>query len=109
MITTLGMGTPPQGSNGQPQQGSLLSMFAPLAIIFVIFYFLLIRPQKKQQKKLQGMLQNIRKGDSIITRGGLHGTITGIADNILTVEIAENVKVKMARDAIVHVAPSSNS
>jgi len=102
----IAMGGAPQGEGGATQ-GSMLTMFAPLIIIFVIFYFLLIRPQKQQQKKLQGMLTAMRKGDQVITRGGLHGKITGIAESIITVEIAENVKVKMNRDAIINVAPAT--
>jgi preprotein translocase subunit YajC len=100
-------GNPQGGQGGASGQGSLLTMFAPLAIIFVIFYFLLIRPQQKQQKKLQSMLGSMRKGDQVVTRGGIHGKIFGIADNIITVEIAENVRVKMGRDAVVHVTPSA--
>lgn len=96
------MGQTPAGADGQ-SQGSLLTMFAPLVIIFVIFYFLLIRPQQKQQKKLQQMIQTMRKGDEVITRGGIHGRVAGIIDNIVTVEIAHNVQVKMNRDAISHV------
>lgn len=96
------MGQSPAGGNGQ-SQGSLLTMFAPLVIIFIIFYFLLIRPQQKQQKKLQQMIQAMRRGDEVITRGGLHGRVSGIAENIVTVEIAHNVQVKMNRDAIIHV------
>lgn len=100
----LAMGQPPAGGQGAGSQGSMLTMFAPLAIIFVIFYFLLIRPQQKQQKKLQQMVAGMRKGDQVITRGGMHGKIAGIGDNnIITVEIANNVQVKMNRDAITHV------
>lgn len=89
------------------QQSNLFTMFAPLAIIFLIFYFLLIRPQQKQQKKVQQMLVNIRKGDQVITRGGIHGKIANVADNIVTVEIANNVNVKMSKDAIIHVTPAT--
>lgn len=107
--TLLAMGTPPpsQGQGGSGGPASLFSMFAPLVIIFVIFYFLLIRPQKNQQKKLQQMLSAMRKGDNVVTRGGIFGTVAGIADNIVTVEIAQNVKVKMGRDAITQVTPTT--
>lgn len=97
----------PQGQQGGQQQGNLLMSFAPLIAIFVIFYFLLIRPQQKQQKKTSQMLSTIRKGDQVVTRGGIYGTVVGIADSVLTVEIAENVKVKMNRDAVVHVTPAA--
>lgn len=88
-----------------PMQGMLMN-FLPLALIFVIFYFLLIRPQKNQQKKVQQMLGAMRKGDSVITRAGIFGKVFGIADNIITVEIADNVRVKMTRDAITSVQTS---
>jgi len=104
----LGMAQTPQGgaTGGQPQ-GNFLMTFAPLIIIFVIFYFLLIRPQKKQQKKMQEMLSNLRKGDNVVTRGGIHGKITGMADTILTVEIAPNVNIKVSREAIIVVTPGA--
>ena len=106
-IALLGMGQVPSQTPGGVPQGSMLTMFAPLGIIFVIFYFLLIRPQQKQQKKVQQMLANVRRGDQVITRGGIHGKIAAINENVLTVEIANNVQVKMSRDAIIHVTPAT--
>ena len=74
--------------------------FIPLILIFVVFYFLLIRPQQKQAKLHQAFLNDLKKGNKIITKGGLHGTITGLADNVITLEIAKDVAVKVSRDAI---------
>ena len=71
--------------------------FIPIILMFVIFYFLLIRPQQKRQKEHRSMISNLKKGDRIITSGGLHGRITGIDDTTLTVEIADKVRVKVAR------------
>ena len=105
VASILAMGQAPNQTPGGTPQGNMLTMFAPLGIIFVIFYFLLIRPQQKQQKKVQQMLTNVRKGDQVITRGGIHGKIAAINENIVTVEIANNVQVKMSRDAIIHVTP----
>ncbi len=85
---------------GQPGAGSGFSMFLPLILIFVIFYFLIVRPQQKQAKKRQQMLKTIEKGDEIITTGGIHGRITGVADEILTLEIADNCRVKIERSGI---------
>ncbi len=99
-IALIGMA---QSQGGSPQ-GGMLGMFLPLIVIFVIFYFLLIRPQQKQQKKLQEMLTNLHKGDAIVTRGGLHGKINDIDGNLLSVEIANNVVVKINRDAVVTIA-----
>lgn len=73
---------------------------APLVILFVIFYFLLIRPQQKKAKEHKQMLSEVAKGDSIVTNGGLYGKVTTVSDDTLTVEVAENVKVKIARNAI---------
>ena len=96
-----------QGS-GQQSKGGILGMLFPLVIIFGIFYFLMIRPQQKQQKKHKTMLNEIKKGDEIITRGGIHGTVHGIADNILTLEIAENVKIKVNKEAIAGAISNKN-
>lgn len=74
--------------------------FIPLILIFVVFYFLLIRPQQKQAKQHQAYLSDLKKGNKVITKGGIYGEITGITDSVLTLEIADSVKVKMTRDAI---------
>lgn len=73
------------------------SGFIPLILMFVIFYFLLIRPQQKKTKEHREMIANLKKGDRIITSGGLHGRITGMDESTLTVEIADKVRVKVAR------------
>jgi len=65
--------------------------------MFVIFYFLLIRPQQKRTKDHRAMIANLKKGDRIITSGGIHGRITGMDEATLTVEIADKVRVKVAR------------
>ena len=71
--------------------------FIPLILMFVIFYFLLIRPQQKKTKEHRAMLSALQKGDRIITSGGLYGRITGLDETTLTVEIADKVRVKIAR------------
>lgn len=78
-------------------QGGGFSAFVPLILMFVIFYFLLIRPQQKKSKEHREMIGNLKKGDRIITSGGLHGRITGLDENTLTVEIADKVRVKLSR------------
>jgi preprotein translocase subunit YajC len=83
------------GAGGQGAGG--LSGFIPLILMFVIFYFLLIRPQQKKSKEHRAMIANLKKGDRIITSGGLYGRITGLDENTLTVEIADKVRVKVAR------------
>lgn len=83
------------GGGGEGAAG--FSGFIPIILMFVIFYFLLIRPQQKRQKEHRSMISNLKKGDRIITSGGLHGRITGMDDTTLTVEIADKVRVKVAR------------
>jgi preprotein translocase subunit YajC len=85
-------------------EGSPFTMLVPMALIFMIFYFLLIRPQQKRQKDQEALLKSIEKGDHVVTTGGLHGKVTGVADDTLTIEIAvlkgERVRVKVARAKI---------
>ena len=85
-----------QGGGGGDAAGGF-SAFIPLILMFVIFYFLLIRPQQKKTKEHREMVANLKKGDRIVTSGGLHGRITGVSDQTLTVEIADKVRVKVNR------------
>jgi preprotein translocase subunit YajC len=77
-----------------------LTQFAPLVLIFIVFYFLLIRPQQKQAKKLQEYLSNLKVGHKVVTKGGIHGQITALTDQIVTIEIDKDVKIRVSRDAI---------
>ncbi len=86
-------------ANGAAPSGGIMS-FIPLILIFVIFYFLLIRPQQKKAKEHQAYLSNLKKGEGIVTSGGLHGLITGLTDTVVTLEIAENIRVKVSRQHI---------
>ncbi|MGI6656693.1 MAG: preprotein translocase subunit YajC [Desulfobulbus sp.] len=79
---------------------SALVQFVPLILIFVIFYFLLIRPQQKKAKEHQQYLANLKKGDRVVTGGGIHGQITGLTDTVVTLEVAENVRIKVTKAAI---------
>jgi preprotein translocase subunit YajC len=74
--------------------------FIPLVLIFVVFYFLLIRPQQKQAKQHQAFLNDLKKGHKVVTKGGLHGVIIAVNDTVLTLEIAKDISVKVSRDAI---------
>ena len=80
--------------------GGALPQILMLGSIFVIFYFLLIRPQQKKAKEHQAFLSNLQKGDKVVTGGGLHGEITGINDKVVTLEIAEGLRVKVSRPHI---------
>lgn len=86
-----------QGGGGQQ---SPWSTFIMLGIIFLIFYLLLIRPQQKRQKQHREMIANLKKGDMVITAGGLIGRITGLTDSVVTLEVADKVKVKVVRSQI---------
>lgn len=99
-MTTLAyaMGGAPGG--GQAGGGGDWGFIITMLIIFVIFYFLLIRPQQKKQKEVQEMLNNLAYGDMVMTTGGIHGKVTGLADAVVTLEIAEKVRIKVARSAI---------
>ena len=78
-------------------------MFLPMILVFVIFYFLMIRPQSKQRKQHQQLLQNLKKGDEVVTSAGIHGKIYGVADNVVTVEIADNIRIKMDKQQVATV------
>jgi preprotein translocase subunit YajC len=74
--------------------------------MFVIFYFLLIRPQQKKAKEHRELVQNLKTGDRVITAGGIHGRITGMDETTLTVEIADRVRVKVTRGSVSGIAPT---
>jgi preprotein translocase subunit YajC len=97
-----------QGGASGGQGAAGFTGFIPLILMFVIFYFLLIRPQQKKTKEHRQMISNLKKGDRIVTSGGIHGRITGMDDATLTVEIADKVRVKVARgnvSALAQAAP----
>jgi preprotein translocase subunit YajC len=81
-------------------EGSILATLIPFALIFVVFYFLLILPQQKKAKSLKKMLEALKKGDRVVTIGGVIGTVTGIAQDVITLQVADNVKIKVIRDGI---------
>jgi len=87
---------PAAGGQGGSQYMSIIMLVA----IVGIFYFLMIRPQQKRAKEHKNFLANLKKGDKIITSGGLYGTITGITDDSITIEIAEKVRVKVEKGTV---------
>lgn len=78
----------------------LLSTIVPFLLIILVFYFLILRPQQKRQKERQKLLESVRKGDKIVTTGGMHGLVEGVEDKILLVKIDDNVKVKIDKSAV---------
>ena len=85
---------------GTGGQGGGFGAFIPLILMFAIFYFLLIRPQQKKAKLHKEMISTLKKGDRIVSSGGLHGVITGLSDETVTVEIAPKVRVKISRGSV---------
>lgn len=88
------------GQGGAGGQGADMQFIIVMIAIFAIFYFLLIRPQQKRQKQLKEMIDNLAHGDTVVTTGGLHGKITGITEQVVTLEIADKVRVKVSRGNI---------
>jgi preprotein translocase subunit YajC len=88
----------------QGQADPLIS-FLPLIFIFVVFYFLLIRPQSKKAKEHKQMVEALAKGDEVVTNGGLLGRITSVGDNFVELELGEGLKVKVQRQAIANLMP----
>ncbi len=86
------------------QQPGILG-FLPLIIIFIIFYFLLIRPQSKRAKEHRNMVSSLSKGDEVVTNGGLLGRIEELDENFVTLEIADNVRVRVQRNAVGSLMP----
>ncbi|MFH1797877.1 MAG: preprotein translocase subunit YajC [Candidatus Omnitrophota bacterium] len=88
------------GSRPAACSSSSLIGLMPIAVIFVIFYFLLIKPQKKQQQEHTKMLSNLAKNDEVITSGGIYGTIVNIQDDIITLRIDDNTRIKVQKSSI---------
>ncbi|MBI4040642.1 MAG: preprotein translocase subunit YajC [Deltaproteobacteria bacterium] len=83
--------------------GGLFDLLVPFAAMFLIFYFLLIRPQQKRTKEHQNFLKNLQRGDDVVTASGLHGKIHGLTDHVVTLEIAPECQIKIDRIQIARV------
>lgn len=103
------------GAAGGGDMSSILMQLAPLAVILVIFYFLLIRPQQQRMKSHQEMITNLKRGDTIVTSGGLIGRVRSVDDNEARIELAPNVEVRVIKATIAEVrsktdpAPANDS
>ena len=93
-----------EGAPAAGTEAGLMSML-PLILIFVIFYFLILRPQMKRAKELKKMLESLAKGDEVVTTGGLLGKITQLGDSFLVIEIADGVEVKVQRSSAASLMP----
>lgn len=92
----------PQGGEGG---GGLVSTLIMFGAIFLIFYFMIIRPQQKRAKEREKLLSNLEKGDKVVTNGGIHGIIAGLEEKTALLQISENTKIKIERSAITTVLP----
>jgi len=90
----------PQGQSGAGGGGNMISTFVMFGAIFLIFYFMIIRPQQKRAKEREKLLSSIQKGDKVITSGGMHGVVAGVEEKTVLLQVTETVKVKMERSAI---------
>ena len=94
------MGTPPGGGGGAGGVQSGITSLVPLIIMFAIFYFLLIRPQQKKAKEHKALLEALKKGDHVVTAGGMHGKVSAVEENVVTLEVANGVNIKFNKGHI---------
>ncbi len=105
LVYALGVNPGGAGSASGPAGGPLGAVL-PLVLVFLVFYFLLIRPQQNQAKQHKEFLNNLKKGDEVITSGGVHGRITGITEAVVTLEVADKVRIKIQRGNISGLKPN---
>ena len=99
--------TAPAAAAGGDMQSSLMSML-PLVLMFVVLYFVMIRPQMRKQKEHRTMIEALAKGDEIVTSGGLLGKVTKMGDSYLSLEVASGVEMQVQRSAVVQVLPKGS-
>lgn len=93
-----------QAAGGQAATPGILEFAFPFVAIIFVFYFLVSRPQQKRQKAHQDMLSQLKRGDSVITAGGIFGQVTGLNDKVVTLEVSDNVRIKVLRNQIITTA-----
>ena len=91
-----------------PPEQSGASMFVPMIVIFLIFYFLVFRPQKKEQKDKQQMRENLKKNDEVVTIGGIHGTVVLVKDKSVVLRVDDNTKIEFDRESVVTLVKSKS-
>jgi preprotein translocase subunit YajC len=100
MISEVHAMAPRQGDAPQGLGGGFGGMIVPLLFMFVVFYFMLIRPQRKRDQAHRKFLEGLQKGAEVITNSGLYGRVAGISEQVITLEVAPNVKIRVAKSAI---------
>lgn len=88
---------------------ALFVQILPILAIGLVFYFLVIAPANKQRKKTQEMLNSLKKGDRVVTSGGIYGTVQGVEADVVYLKIADNVKIKLARSGVTGIVPGENA
>lgn len=102
-MLTLAFAQDVSATGSAPAQGggpSPLMNLLPIALIFVIFYFLLIKPQKKQQQEHKKMIEELKKNDEVVTSGGIFGTIVNLQDDVVTLRVDDNTRIKIQRNSV---------
>ena len=107
LFELLAMAPPPPAGHDANPTGQMLQMFGMFAIMGVMFYFLLIRPQQKQRKEHENLLKNLKTGDRVLTSGGIYGIVANVKEKTVLVKIADNVKVEIIKSGITTVLPKS--
>jgi preprotein translocase subunit YajC len=97
----------PQAAGEAPGSGSFITSIIPFAAIILIFYFLIIRPQNKKRKETEKMLSALKKGDKIVTIGGIHGTVQSVRESTVLVKVDDSVKIEFLRSAVSSVVTAS--
>src|SRR5512144_284573 len=97
-----------QAPNAGGGPSAVLTQVLFFAAIFAIFYFLLIRPQQRQKREREATLSAVKKGDRVVTTGGLHGTVVGLGENTMTLKVADQVKVDFDRSALGRIVPAAS-
>ncbi len=99
MLTLAFAQNPGAGTAAQSSANPIMG-FMPIILIFVVFYFLLIRPQKKQQQEHKKMISELKKNDEVVTTGGIYGTIVNLQDDVITLRVDDNTRIKVQRGSV---------
>ena len=94
-----------QAEPAAPGGGDLIGTLLPFVVLFIVFYFLLIRPQSKRAKEHKQMVENLAKGDEVVTQGGILGKVTEVGETFIELEAGDNVRLKVQRQAVGSVVP----
>jgi preprotein translocase subunit YajC len=96
-----GMAPPPSGAGGEAP--GIMSYLPMIAMLVAIFYLMMFRPQQKKQQEVKDLLASLKKGDQVVTSGGIHGVVAGVRDDIVVLKVADNVKIEFSKTAIAAV------